>query len=104
MALILALPLTVFSLISPYRLSYGKFFFDELYNWGIVKPLELGANVLAWFDRNVIDGLVNLTGSVPRWLGATFRNLQMGLVQFYALAMMLALVVLLVASGILWAK
>lgn len=102
-ALILALPLTIGTLISPYRLSYGKFYFDELYQWGIVKPLEQGAALLAWIDRNLVDGLVNLFGAVPRWLGAGFRNLQMGLVQFYALAMLLGLVVLLLASGVLWA-
>ena len=102
-ALIIALPLTIGTLLSPYRLSYGKFYFDELYQWGIVKPLELGAAALAWIDREVVDGLVNLFGAVPRWLGAGFRNLQMGLVQFYALAMLLGLVVLLLASGVLWA-
>jgi NADH-quinone oxidoreductase subunit L len=102
-ALILALPLTIGTLLSPYRLSSGKFFFDELYNWGVVKPLEVFAGVLAWLDRYLVDGIVNLFGAVPRWLGAGFRNLQMGLVQFYALAMLLGLVVLLLASGVLWA-
>jgi NADH-quinone oxidoreductase subunit L len=102
-ALIVALPLTVGTLLSPYRLSYGKFYIDELYQWGIVKPLEWGAAALAWIDRELVDGLVNLVGAVPRWLGAVFRNLQMGLVQFYALAMLLGLVVLLLASGVLWA-
>jgi NADH-quinone oxidoreductase subunit L len=102
-ALIIALPITIGTLLSPYRLSYGKFYFDELYRWGIVKPLELAATALAWIDREIVDGLVNLFGAVPRWLGAGFRNLQMGLVQFYALAMLLGLVVLLLASGVLWA-
>lgn len=102
-ALIVALPLTVGTLLSPYRLSYGKFYFDELYQWSVVKPLEIGAAALAWIDREIVDGLINLLGALPRWLGAGFRNLQMGLVQFYALAMLLGLVVLLLASGVLWA-
>jgi NADH-quinone oxidoreductase subunit L len=102
-ALILAIPLTIGTLLSPYRLSYGKFYFDELYQLAFVKPLEVCAGVLAWLDRNVVDGLVNLFGALPRWLGGGFRNLQMGLVQFYALAMLLGLVVLLLASGVLWA-
>jgi NADH-quinone oxidoreductase subunit L len=102
-ALVIALPLTIGTLLSPYRLSYGKFYFDELYEWGVVKPLEIGAAVLAWLDRNLVDGLVNLFGAVPRWLGAGFRNLQMELVQFYALAMLLGLVGLLLASGVIWA-
>ena len=101
-ALVVALPLTIGRLLSPYQLSSDKFYFDELYIWGIVKPLELAAGVLAWIDRNFVDGLVNVLGAVPRWLGAVFRNLQMGLVQFYALAMLLGIVVLLLASGVLW--
>ncbi len=103
-ALLLALPLTIGSLISPYRLSQGKFFFDELYNWGLVKPLELAAAALAWLDRHLVDGLVNFVGAIPRVLGTLLRTMQMGLVQFYALAMMLAVVALLLASGILWAQ
>jgi NADH-quinone oxidoreductase subunit L len=102
-ALIVSIPLTIGLLASPYRLSYGKFFFDELYYWGIVKPLELAAVVLAWIDRHIVDGLVDFAGAIPRSLGGTFRSLQMGLVQFYALAMLLGLVVLLVASGFMWA-
>jgi NADH-quinone oxidoreductase subunit L len=102
-ALVLSLPITIFTLISPYRLSQGKFFFDELYLWAIVKPLELAARLLAWLDRYLVDGIVDLFGAVPRWLGSALRNLQMGLVQFYALAMLLGLIVLLVASGVLWA-
>jgi NADH-quinone oxidoreductase subunit L len=102
-ALLLAIPLTIGSLVSPYRLSQGKFFFDELYQATIVMPLEFLARILAWLDRHVVDGLVNLFGAVPRGLGGMFRALQMGLVQFYALAMILGFVVLLLASGILWA-
>ena len=42
----------------------------------------------------MIDGLVNLIGAVPAVFGAMLRPLQGGLVQFYALAMVLGLLAL----------
>jgi hypothetical protein len=44
-----------------------------------------------------LDGLVDLTGYLFRWLGFRFRPVQNGLVQFYALAMVLGLTVFLIA-------
>ncbi len=47
----------------------GKFFFDRLYGLMIVRPLERLARLLAWIDRQVVDGLVDLVGSVPLGTG-----------------------------------
>ena len=77
-----------------YRLSHGKFFFDELYDWAVVRPTAALARVCAWVDRRVIDGLVDLCGAVPPALGAVLRPMQNGMIQFYALAMILGLLVL----------
>jgi NADH-quinone oxidoreductase subunit L len=82
-------------LLGLYQLSFRKFYFDELYWWFIVRPLELLAVACAWFDRLFIDGSVNAVGSLPKWLGAAMRPLQGGLVQFYALAMILGILILL---------
>jgi NADH-quinone oxidoreductase subunit L len=82
---------------SPYKASLNKFYIDEIYDWTIVQPLRLLAFIAAWFDRNVIDGLVNLTGWIPAAAGSLMRSLQMGLVQFYALAMVLGAVILIFA-------
>jgi NADH-quinone oxidoreductase subunit L len=84
-----------------YQLSYGKFFFDQIYNGLIVAPLRLLANVSYWFDQKVIDGLVNLGGWLPQAFGAMLRPLQNGLLQFYALAMMLGLLVL-IGALLMW--
>jgi NADH-quinone oxidoreductase subunit L len=78
-----------------YRLSHGKFFFDEIYGLLIVKPLEGLAWLSYWVDRYIIDSLVNCVGLLPKLLGALLRPLQNGMVQFYALAMVLGLLVLL---------
>jgi NADH-quinone oxidoreductase subunit L len=88
--------------MSPYKLSSHKFFFDEIYYYLIVRPLELLADVSYWFDRKLIDGAVNLVGRMPAALGAVMRSLQMGLVQFYALAMIIG--VLILAAVRLWAR
>jgi NADH-quinone oxidoreductase subunit L len=78
-----------------YSLSYGKFFFDPIYTLLIVRPLQGVARLAAWFDRRAIDALVDLCGRLPTTLGAALRPVQNGLIQFYALAMMLGLLALL---------
>ena len=62
----------------------------------------LGVNGLAWatrdvvanvsnaWDRYVVDGLVNLTAAILDNLSYVFRSVQNGLVQHYALAMLIA--------------
>ena len=84
----------------PYVLSYRKFFFDEIYAALIVRPLEALAALLALIDRVLIDGMVDAVGALPRALGAMFRPLQGGLVQFYAF--MMALGVLALLGALLW--
>jgi NADH-quinone oxidoreductase subunit L len=77
-----------------YRLSHNKFYFDELYGALVVMPLRGLAWLSYQIDRYVIDGLVNLCGWVPRAFGSLLRSLQTGMVQFYALAMILGMIVL----------
>jgi NADH-quinone oxidoreductase subunit L len=77
-----------------YLLSYGKFFFDPIYDWLVVRPLAGLSALCNWFDRWIVDGLVNVTGGIPPLVGAALRSLQNGVVQFYALAMVLGLLVL----------
>lgn len=84
-----------------YQLSYGKFFFDPIYNALFVWPARLLAQVAYWLDRNVVDGLVNLCGWLPALVGSLFRTLQNGVLQFYALVMVLGLLVLLVGAIVL---
>jgi NADH-quinone oxidoreductase subunit L len=84
-----------------YALSHGKFFVDQLYQAFIVWPLWVLAQISYWVDRIVIDGLVNFVGAIPGACGAVLRILQNGMVQFYALAMMLGLLVL-IGALLLW--
>jgi NADH-quinone oxidoreductase subunit L len=80
-----------------YQLSLNKFGFDELYAAFVVKPLEGFAEFCRIIDFYVVDKLVDIVGLVPRAFGVLFRPVQNGLVQFYALAMILGLTVFLLA-------
>ncbi|MCI0358676.1 MAG: NADH-quinone oxidoreductase subunit L [Planctomycetaceae bacterium] len=101
-SLVLAIPLLVGQFISPYKLSQNKFYFDEIYAALVVWPLSILASICYWIDRWIVDGLVNAAGMVPAAIGSLMRSLQMGLVQFYALAMVLGALVL-VAARLIWA-
>ena len=61
----------------------------------VVLPLRGVAALSYLVDRYIIDALVNLCGWVPRAVGSLLRSLQTGMVQFYALAMVLGMLVLL---------
>jgi NADH-quinone oxidoreductase subunit L len=78
-----------------YQLLLNKFHIDELYDTFLLAPLRGVTVFCRIFDQYVIDGLVDLLGHVPRLIGARFRPVQNGLVQFYALAMVLGLTVFL---------
>jgi NADH-quinone oxidoreductase subunit L len=81
-----------------YEISYGKFFIDQLYNAVVIWPLWLAAKASAWLDQRLVDGLVNLVGWIPPAIGSLLRTLQNGVVQFYALVMVLGLLVLLMGT------
>jgi NADH-quinone oxidoreductase subunit L len=99
----------------PHRLLSNKYYVDELYNstvisgtmssgrglWTFDRNVVDGAVngtgwvtvISAWFssltDRTVVDGLVNLVGWTVQESSHVFRRLQTGLVQNYALLMLL---------------
>lgn len=85
-----------------YQLSFRKFFIDEIYTLLIVLPLQLVARFFYWFDRCLIDRLVNFCGRIPLWCGGVLRSLQTGFIPFYAMFMVLGMLVL-IAARMLWA-
>jgi NADH-quinone oxidoreductase subunit L len=72
-----------------YELSRNKFYLDELYEALIVGPVTAAAHVIRILDQYLVDGLVDLVGQLPASIGYLLRPAQNGLVQFYALLMML---------------
>ena len=63
--------------------------------WGIGKPA-------AWFDRQVVDGLVNGAGTATLALSHKIRGLQSGKVQQYALIFLVAVILLALAAIYRW--
>jgi NADH-quinone oxidoreductase subunit L len=98
---ILTIPLILFYFISPYRLSADRFYWDEIYDWTVVRPLRAIAHICAAIDRWFVDGLVELIARVPMWAGNLMRSLQVGVFSFYALSMILGACILLVVRW-LW--
>ncbi|MDI6807719.1 MAG: NADH-quinone oxidoreductase subunit L [Candidatus Eisenbacteria bacterium] len=71
-----------------YDLAFNKYFVDQIYGAAIVKPL-LGMSDFFWkfIDNRVIDGIVNLVGSIIEAFSKLFRVFQSGYVHRYALYM-----------------
>ncbi len=80
-----------------YQLSLNKFFIDDLYANYLVGPIMGLVYFCRDFDRYLVDGLIDRLGDLPSKIGMVFRPIQNGLVQFYALAMILGLTVFILA-------
>ncbi len=75
----LALIVYVFGFINPektaqrlrplYLYSFNKWYWDEIYDATIIKGSLLISRILAWFDSNIVDGLVNGVGALVRRVG-----------------------------------
>lgn len=102
-----------------WTLLKNKYYFDELYHVVFVRGTVALSRIVGWFDRVVVDGIVNLvgygtaklsraTGEFDREVvdgavngiavlfksgGAVLRRLQTGYVQSYVLALFLTVVV-----------
>ncbi len=80
-----------------------KWYVDEIYDFLIRRPLWVISHIFHLIDKLLVDGLVDLTGWVPRLLGKTIRPAQSGVLHGYAIGMaggltVILLIVLLVAS------
>jgi NADH-quinone oxidoreductase subunit L len=72
----------------------NKWYVDELYNAIVVKPLDLLAQFLVFFDKNVVDGIVNGVGRLVQYSSRQLRLLQSGQVGGYVLLMVVGMIVL----------
>lgn len=84
------------------KLSYNKFYVDEIYDAVIVKPLALlsdfNSNIL---EKQFIDHIVNFTGKSVQWSGKTIRLIQSGDVNMYAIFMVFGIVIILFLNLVL---
>lgn len=81
------------------RLSYNKFYIDEVYNSLITRPLDaLSAFFYKTVDKAGIDGIVNGFGRGAVEASKGFRLLQTGMVGFYIFMMVAGILALLFYS------
>jgi len=78
-----------------YNLLLNKYFVDEAYDAVVVNPMVKGSEKVLWSfaDVKIIDGLVNGVADLIGRISGSIRKIQTGVAQFYALMMMLGIVV-----------
>lgn len=54
----------------PYRLSFNKYYVDEIYYATVLRGTMALSRALSWFDRTVVDGIVNGVASVTSVLSS----------------------------------
>jgi NADH-quinone oxidoreductase subunit L len=80
---------------SLYQWAYDKFYFDELYMF-VTKQIifQRISAPFAWFDKNIVDGTMNLIGNSTVKTSEKIKGLQSGKIQDYAYGFVVGLVVL----------
>ncbi len=69
-----------------YRAASRKFYIDELYLFITKKIIfPLVGQPIAWIDRNIVDGFMNLLATLTAGISALIKGIQSGKVQSYAL-------------------
>lgn len=74
------------------------FHLDAVYSVLFVRPVQAGAALVRFLDREVVDTYVRGAGALPRWLGEAVRRAQTGNLQTYVSALLAGTVVLVVAA------
>ncbi|WP_027415200.1 NADH-quinone oxidoreductase subunit L [Aneurinibacillus terranovensis] len=78
-----------------YRLSYHKYYIDEIYDAVFVRSLKATGRVLQAFDTYIIDGLVRFVAYFTRGVGGAGTSVQNGRIQTYGAVAFIGLVLLL---------
>ncbi|HNP55199.1 MAG TPA: hypothetical protein PKK69_11280, partial [Ferruginibacter sp.] len=78
-----------------YRLIEHKFYMDELYRF-VTRNIIFGiiGKLSAWFDRNIVDGLVNAVAKTTEWISEKIKYLQSGRLQQYAVYFLAAVLII----------
>ena len=86
-----------------YKAAYNKFYIDELYIF-ITKNIlfNLIGRPAAWFDKNIVDGMINATGNTTKFISEKIKGIQSGKVQQYAIYFLVAVVGLAVLFIYIW--
>jgi NADH-quinone oxidoreductase subunit L len=86
-----------------YRAAFRKFYIDEIYLF-ITKRIifNLIGRPAAWFDKNVVDGFMNLLGVSTAYTSEKIKYIQSGRVQGYAIYFFASVLALAIIFIYLW--
>jgi NADH-quinone oxidoreductase subunit L len=86
-----------------YKAAYHKFYIDEIYLFVTKKVLfNLVGRPAAWFDKNAVNGLVNMTGNATLAISDKIKGFQSGKVQQYAIYFLAGVIGLAVLFIYIW--
>ena len=78
------------------KLVYNKYYVDEIFDFLFVKPYSiLSVKLYNWVEKNVIDLIVNTTGTVAIWVGSQSRRVQNGNTGLYLFIMVFGVIFML---------
>ena len=64
--------------------AYRRFYIDEIYLFVTHKIIfKCICAPIAWFDRHIIDGTMDMFANVTQWVSARIKGLQSGYIQSY---------------------
>jgi NADH-quinone oxidoreductase subunit L len=72
---------------------WNKYYVDEVYDATVINPIVNSSRSFLWkiFDNKIIDGLVNGLARSVGDVSSLIRKMQTGIVQSYALVMMIGI-------------
>ncbi|HBH82946.1 MAG: NADH-quinone oxidoreductase subunit L [Bacteroidetes bacterium GWE2_41_25] len=86
-----------------YKWAYNKFYIDEVYLY-ITKNIIFRyiSTPIAWFDRHIVDGTMNLIAFTTQLLSFRIRNYQSGQLQKYGFVFVTGAIALAILFAYLW--
>jgi len=82
-----------------YKTVLNKFYMDELWMFITKSVIFRYISVpVAWFDKHIVDGMINQTGKQTENASSAIKGLQSGKVQFYAIVFVLGVLLITVLT------
>ena len=83
--------------------EHSEVYIDEIYLFITKKIIfNLIGRPAAWFDKNVVDGLVNLAGNTTTAVSEGIKKLQSGRIQQYAIYFLFGVIGLAILFIYIW--
>ena len=74
----------------------NKWYFDELYDYTLVRPLRMLGHILSIMDRLVVDFLVFVIAFFPQFIGHSLKPTESGRLRYYGIGMIAGVVIIVI--------